>query len=118
MTFLILSRESNFFGSLALPWVNPRIFGHPSMESVTAKPSLGVQSGHAPCSSRGDRLTVIAIGDVARREDPVDAGIRAEWLGINDVAFVIGLHLSREKIGVWCMSDGAEHPSRLDHFRR
>ena len=86
------------------------------MHALPGEPSFRIQRRHAPGSCRGDRLSVITVGDVPRGEDTFDAGIRPEWLRVQNVALVVDFHLSVQEIGVRGMSDRTEHSRSVQFF--
>src|SRR6266545_329517 len=69
-----------------------------SMVAFLGEPALGVESSHAAGARGGDRLAVVAVGHVARREHPLDTGVRPLRSRPLDVAGFGQLQLAAHKV--------------------
>ena len=74
---------------------------------------LGVQSGAAAGSCRGDRLLVGGVGDVAAGEDPGNPGALRGDLNL-DVTGLVEFEDVGDELAAWNLADGDEQPGGLD----
>ena len=80
------------------------------MAFLRGEPALGVEGGHSSHSSRGDRLPVDVIDDVAGGEDAGD--VRRSPVVRDEVTRLVVIELVEEELGVRIVADRDEDTLR------
>src|SRR5690606_38592468 len=82
-------------------------------DALMREPALRFERGHAAGCGGGDRLAVVVVHDIARREDAGHARSRPPGRRL-DVAVLREIELATEKRGVRRVADGDEEAAQLE----